>query len=183
MKVSNEYFSGNTTSWGFLEEYEPLNVTVTVKGLSITWNMTFEHFSNISTSWKLEMNTFSGSTIFWGLLEEYESLDIEYCYCKGLLSGSDGPKIGQNFSFYYFPALFEHFHSKKLKMDRFSGSTNLWTLLWEYNPSHVLLSYYRGLRGCKGSENWSKSRYTTFWSLFVHFHITKFGNEYIFGYH
>ena len=85
------------------------------------------------------MNTFSGSTIFWGLLEEYESLDIEYCYCKGLLSGSDGPKIGQNSAFMTFQHFLSISASKKLKMNRFCSSTNLWTLLGDYEPLHVLL--------------------------------------------
>ena len=40
----------------------------------ITLNMTFEHFSNISTSQKLEFNTFSGSTNLWRLSEDYEPL-------------------------------------------------------------------------------------------------------------
>ena len=78
---------------GFLVGYMDPNLT------KITSNMSFGHFSSILTSQKLEMNAFSGSTIFLG---EYEPLSVLYCYCKGLSSGSCGPKIGQSYMKYYF---------------------------------------------------------------------------------
>ena len=60
--------------------------------------MTFRHFSVIFTSKtkKKEMNPFSGSTILWSILEEYEPFNVLPWYFMGLLSGSYGPKIGQN---------------------------------------------------------------------------------------
>ena len=42
------------------------------------------------------MNPFSGSNNLWRLLGEYEPLNVLWWYCKGPLSGSYGPKIGQN---------------------------------------------------------------------------------------
>ena len=57
-----------------------MHFIVTVKGFQlghmvpklakITWNMTFGHFSHISTSRKLEMDSFSGSTIISYRLSE-----------------------------------------------------------------------------------------------------------------
>ena len=42
------------------------------------------------------MNPFPGSTNLWRLLGEYEPFKVLCWWCKGLLSGSYGPKIGQN---------------------------------------------------------------------------------------
>ena len=60
----------------------------------------------------IEINPFSGSTILWSILGEYEPFNI-LRYCKGLLSGSYGPKIGQNCMKYDILALFKHFCYKK----------------------------------------------------------------------
>ena len=58
----------------------------------MTFLALFEHF----TLKKIEMSPFSGSTILWTILGEYEPLNVLCWYCKGTLSGSYGPKIGQN---------------------------------------------------------------------------------------
>ena len=42
------------------------------------------------------MNPFSGSTNLWTILGEYEPFNMLLQQCKGLLSGSYGPKTGQN---------------------------------------------------------------------------------------
>ena len=42
------------------------------------------------------MNLFSGSTNLWTILGEYEPFNMLLQQCKGLLSGSYGPKTGQN---------------------------------------------------------------------------------------
>ena len=67
--------------------------------------------------------------------------------------------------------------SQKLEMFTFSGSTNLWGILENYEPLHVLLQYYKGTFECvKGP----KIEIYDFWALPVHFHIKKVRNEYIF---
>ena len=55
---------------------------------------TFRTFS--LTSKKTDMNPFSGSTNLWTILGEYEPFNMLLRQCKGLLSGSYGPKTGQN---------------------------------------------------------------------------------------
>ena len=77
------------------------------------------------------MNPFSGSTNLWRHLGEYEPFNILCWQCKGLLSGSYGPKICQNMTFW---ALSNIFASKKIEMNPFPGSTNSWRLLREYEP-------------------------------------------------
>ena len=42
------------------------------------------------------MNPFSGSTNLWTILGEHEPFNMLLQQCKGLLSGSYGPKTGQN---------------------------------------------------------------------------------------
>ena len=59
------------------------------------------------------MSPFSGGTILWTILGEYEPLNVLRWYCKGTLSGSYGPKIGQNCMKYDILALFCHFHAEK----------------------------------------------------------------------
>ena len=107
----------------------------------ITCNMTFGHFSNISTSWKLEMNIFSGSTNLRRLLGEYEPFNALYCYCKGLLSLSYGPKIGQNYMKYDFWALFKHFPNVIFH----AILTNFWTIWPTQKPLTLPKKYVKGL--------------------------------------
>ena len=84
------------------------------------------------------MNPLSGSTILWSILGEYEPFNVLPWYCKGLLSGSYGPKIGQNCMKYDILALLCHFHFKKIEINQYSGSTILWSILREYEPCNVL---------------------------------------------
>ena len=84
------------------------------------------------------MDRFSGSTNLWRLLREYELLIVLFGYCKGPLSGSYGSEIGQNCMKYDIWALFEHFCFKEIEMNPFSGSTNFWRLLVEYEPFNIL---------------------------------------------
>ena len=69
----------------------------------------FEHFCFK----KIEMNPFSGSTNFWRLLGEYEPFKVLCWWCKGLLSGSCGPKIGQNCMQYDIVGTFQIFSLQK----------------------------------------------------------------------
>ena len=57
--------------------------------------MTFWRFSNMFTLKTIKMNPFSGNTNLWRLLGECEPLKVLYWYCKGPMSWSFGPKIGQ----------------------------------------------------------------------------------------
>ena len=65
------------------------------------------------------MNMFSGSTNLRRLLGEYEPFNALYCYCKGLLSLSYGPKIGQNYMKYDFWVLFKQFPLAKVRNEYF----------------------------------------------------------------
>ena len=90
------------------------------------------------------MNPFSGSTILWSILGEYEPCNVLCWSCKGLLSGSYGPIIAK------LPdRRLEHISlistSRKLEVDRFSGSMNLWRFLGEYEPIVLFFGSVQGL--------------------------------------
>ena len=96
------------------------------------------------------MNPFSGSTYLWKLFGEYEHLKVLCWYCKGPLSGSYGPEIGQNCMKYDILGTFQTFSLKKrIGMNTYSGSTFLWSILGEYEPFHILCWL------CKGPLSWS----------------------------
>ena len=59
------------------------------------------------------MNSFSGSTILWSILGEYEPFNVLLWQCMGLLSGSYGPKIGQNCMKYDILGTFRTFSLQK----------------------------------------------------------------------
>ena len=61
------------------------------------------------------MNPFSGSTILWSILGEYEPFKVLRWKYQGLLSGSHGPKIGQNCMKYDIFGNFRSFPLQKSK--------------------------------------------------------------------
>ena len=63
----------------------------------------------------MEMNPFSDSTILWSILVEYGPFEVLCWYCKGPLSGSYYPKIGQNYMQYDLWALIVYLHFMKVK--------------------------------------------------------------------
>ena len=59
-------------------------------------------------------------------------------------------------------------------MNPFSGSTNLWRILREYEPLKVLFGSVRGfLVGLMVSKLARIACNMTFWALFEHFHVKK----------
>ena len=71
-----------------------------------------------------------------------------------------------------FWILFEHFASKKIEMNPFSGSTNLWRLFGEQEPLNVLCRSCKGpLSGSYGSKLAKIAWNMTFWVLFEHFDL------------
>ena len=125
-KIEMSPFSGSTTSFTILGEDEPLNVLfwycqwplsepygpkIGQNARNMTFWALFEHFHFK----KIEMDPFSGSTYFWRLLGEYEPLKVLCWYCKGPLSGSYSPKIGQNCMKYHFGHFWNIFTSKPQK--------------------------------------------------------------------
>ena len=109
------------------------------KLLQITKYPTFWHFKGIFTSKNLVLNAFFGSTNLWRLLGEHRPLGVLLCYYMGLLSGSEGLKIAPNTKYLTSGHFKGIFTSKNLVLNTFSGSTNLWRLLGEYEPLGVLL--------------------------------------------
>ena len=99
------------------------------------------------------------------------------------MSGSYGPKIGQNSMKYDILSTMDHFHLKKYRNEFFSGSTIFWRLLGEYEPLSVPYCYCKGLSsesrayGPKIGQNFLKY---DFWALFDHFHFKKDSDKFIF---
>ena len=71
--------------------------------------------------------------------------------------------------------------SRKQEMTTFSGSISLWRVLGDSGLIQVLLWCYRGSWSVRGVRKLVEiDRYYDFWAVFVHFHISKVENDYIY---
>ena len=70
---------------------------------------------------------------------------------------------------------------QKLDVNTFSGSIRLWRLLRDSAPMEILLWCRRRLQSERGVQKLVKFYfYYDFWAVFVHFLITKVGNDNIY---
>ena len=77
---------------------------------------------------------------------------------------------------WHFGHFFIIFTSKKIEMNPFFGSTILWRLLGDYEPSSVLYCYCKRLSsgiGAYGPKIGQNCMKYDFWALFDHFHFEK----------
>ena len=123
-KIEMNPFSGSTILWSIWENMSHVTYFVgSVRGFlvghmvpklaKIACNTTFWELSNIFTPKKIEINPFTGSTILWSILGDFEPCNVLCWYCTGLLSGSYGPKIGQNCMKYDILGTFQTFSLRK----------------------------------------------------------------------